>query len=433
MRFVVRDDLRRSRLTTGFRLILAIPHFVWFSIWGGVMLLILPVQWFAALFTRKPVEGLTELYEMFLRYSLHVYAYVYLAGNPYPGFLGLRGSYPIDLEPIAVEEQSRRSVAFRLFLALPPYLLVGALGSGFMTSAGTGWFIGAGPALVAAQLGWFAILAKGRMPPGLRDLVVYAGGYATQVAAYFFLLTGRFPDSDPRAVPLLPRPRHPVRMRDTQELGRHRLIVFFRLVLATPHFVWVTLWGIVAVLCAFLGWLAGIAIGRLPRPFHRFLARYVRYTAHVYAFVTIAARPFPGFTGKPGSYPLDIEFDEPVKQSRWSIGFRWLLAVPAFVVASGLGAVQYAAPVGVWFFSLVKGRAPRGLQALLAYTIRYQSQMLAYAYLLTPRYPHSGPSEEEGDPEDVLGGLGAWGVPRALPSFEQAPEAPVHAPPAVTA
>ena len=31
---VVTDDLRRSRLTVFFRLILAIPHFIWFVLWS---------------------------------------------------------------------------------------------------------------------------------------------------------------------------------------------------------------------------------------------------------------------------------------------------------------------------------------------------------------------------------------------------------------
>jgi hypothetical protein len=415
VRFVVRDDLRRSRLTVAFRLILAIPHILWFSAWGSGMALVLPVQWFATLITRRPIAGLAEVFELFVRYSLHVYAYVFLAGSPFPGFFGRRNSYPVDVGPFRVdEEQSRWSVGFRLFLALPPYLLVSALGSGFLTSAGSAFAIGIGPAAIAAFLAWFAILVKGRMPPGHRDLIVYAGAYATQVAAYFFLLTGRYPDSDPHRIPLQARPHHPVRMRDTRDLSRHRLIVFFRLILAVPHFVWLTLWGVVAFVAAFGGWLAGIALGRLPRPLHRFLSRYVRYSSHVYAFATVAARPFPGFTGLPGSYPLDIEIDPPERQSRWSIGFRWLLAFPAFLLVSAFGAVQSVAPVGAWFFALVTGRAPRGLEALLAYTIRYQAQSLAYSLLLTPRYPHSGPSE--GYP------------PLDLKPFELAPELPIHAP-----
>src|SRR5687768_10031164 len=132
VRFVVRDDLRRSRLTVAFRLILAIPHLLWFYLWSSVMSLLVILQWFAALFTGRTIEGLHDVFVMFVRYTLHVYAYVFLAADPYPGFLGKAGSYPIDFGPIPHTRQNRWSVAFRLFLALPPYLLATALFGGLV-------------------------------------------------------------------------------------------------------------------------------------------------------------------------------------------------------------------------------------------------------------------------------------------------------------
>ena len=416
---MVNDDLRRNRWSVAFRLILAIPHLIWFYLWGSIMGLLLIVQWFAALFTGRTIEGLHDLFVLFLRYTLHLYAYVFLAADPYPGFLGQPG-YPVDLGPLPHTRQSRWSVALRLVLALPPYLLVAALGSGLVTSLGTGLVAGAGPALIVVFLAWFAVVATGRMPSGFRDFTVYTAGYATQVAAYFFLVTDRFPDSDPKTVPLLPRPRHPVRMDNRDELDRHRLMVFFRLILALPHLLWLTLWGLAVVLAAIAAWASGIALGRVPRPLHRFLAAYVRYLVHVYAFATLAGGLFPGFVGRAGSYPLDIEIDPPAPQSRASIGFRWVLAFPAVLVASTMGAVWYVAPVGVWFHALVRGRAPSGLHALLAYTLRYSAQAYAYALLLTDVYPHSGPSEVEGN--------APFPLPTGLRPFEEAPELPVHAP-----
>src|SRR6266540_5923476 len=49
VRLVVSDDLGRSRLTVFFRLILAIPHFIWIYLWTYTLLVCLPVMWFAAL------------------------------------------------------------------------------------------------------------------------------------------------------------------------------------------------------------------------------------------------------------------------------------------------------------------------------------------------------------------------------------------------
>ena len=62
---------------------------------------------------------------------------------------------------------------------------------------------------------------------------------------------------------------------------------------------------------------------------HRFLAAYVRYAAHLVAYLTLAADPYPGFTGRPGSYPIDVEIDpSPGAQNRWVTGLPPVPRVP---------------------------------------------------------------------------------------------------------
>ena len=397
---IVTGDLRRSRLTTFFRFVLAIPHFLWIYVWGSGMALVLPVQWVITLVKRRPEPSLHEVYAMYLRYTLHVYAYASLAADPYPGFLGNR-PYPVDLVVPPPAEQRRRLVLFRAFLVLPPLTLAGVMGSGIATSASMALFVGPGVAFVAGFFAWFAILARGRIPAGLRDVLVNTLGYAVQAAAYLFLVTGAYPDSDPRAVPLARRPRHPVRVVDTDEPRRSRMTVGFRYVLATPHVVWSALWALAVLLLVLPAWLAALVLGRLPAPLHRFFAAFTRYIAHLNAFFYLAANPFPGFLGRPGTYPVDLEIDGPQRQSRWTIGFRWLLAIPAVILQAALSSAMSVAAVGAWFAALLTGRMPRGIQRLNSYAVRYIGQMMAYALLLTSAYPHSGPCEEErpsGDP-----------------------------------
>lgn len=398
---VVTDDLRRSRLTTFFRLVLAIPHLAWISLWGSAMAFLLPIHWIITLVKRRPNASLHEVYAMYLRYTLHVYAYASLAAEPFPAFLGQR-PYPVDVLIGPPVEQRRRSVLFRGLLALPPLALAGALGSGVATSLGSAALIGPGVAFVAGLAAWFAILARGRIPAGLRDLLVYTLGYAVQAAAYVFLVVGVYPDSDPRAVPLARRPRHAVRLRDTDDPRRSRMTVGFRYVLATPHFFWSTLWATLVIVLALPAWLSALVLGRLPRPLHRFFAAFARYMAHVNAFFYLAAGPFPGFLGKAGSYPVDLMIDAPQRQSRWSIAFRWLLLIPALLIQAGLSSAMSTAAVGAWFYAMKTRRMPRGIQRLNGYCVRYIGQMTAYALLVTAAYPHSGPSEEERPAGDLF-------------------------------
>jgi uncharacterized protein DUF4389 len=384
------DDLRRRRVTVFFRFFLAIPHLFWLGTWASGMILLAPILWITTLVKGRPPEGLRDVYAMFTRYSTHVYAYWYLAAEPFPGFLGRPSTYIVDIEVPPAGDQSRWSVGFRFVLALPPVLFAGALTGGGLSAVASN---SAGVVLTAAFCGWWACMFTGRMPQALRDLTVWALGYAAQTSAYAFLLTGRYPNSDPAVAPLAPLPAHPIRLELTDELRRNRWLVAFRYVLAFPHFLWATLWSVLAILVAIAGWFSALVLGRLPAPLHRFLARYVRYTAHINAFVLLGGGLFPGFAGKPGTYPVDIAIDPPERQSRWTIGFRLILAFPALLLSGAVGSVVFFAAVGGWFFALFMGRMPRGLRNVIAYGTRYQAQAYAYLTLLTPRYPYSGPAD----------------------------------------
>jgi hypothetical protein len=256
---------------------------------------------------------------------------------------------------------------------------------------------GAGAAGLAAVFIWFAALARSRAPRGLRDLTVWGIGYSAQVAAYLFLLTDRYPNSDPRQhVPAMPEDApiqsQPARGIVADDLRRSRLTVFFRLPLWFPHLFWMLLWMVAAVVAAFIGWFAALALGRLPRPFSRFLSAYIRYSVHNSAFLHLIGNPFPGFVGKPGSYPIDLEIDLAGPQRRLTILFRLFLALPAILLAAAAsGVVEVAAILG-WFVSLVRGRMPEGLRNVGAWGLAYSGQAAAYAFLLSDRYPFSSPT-----------------------------------------
>jgi hypothetical protein len=413
---VADDDLRRSRLTVVFRLLLALPHVVWLALWSIGVVVVAPLQWIVALARGRPSEGLHDFLGKFVRYGTHVYAYLLLAANPYPGFSG--GSYVVDVELPEPGPQRRSTILFRLLLALPALVLLSVLvglAGGGPGRGGRGdspgppeWLTAAtsaGIAFTFAVLAWFAILARGRIPRGFRDFLAFALRYGAQTWAYVLLLTDRYPDFDPghpRFAGALPP--QGVRLRVDDDLRRSRLTVFFRFPLTFPHFVWLLLWGVATVFAAVANWAATLVRGRPPLLLHRFLSAYVRYATHVYAFLFLVANPFPGFTGAPG-YPVDVEVDPPERQRRLVAAFRLVLAVPAFLLVSALGALLLVVGVFGWFASLALGRMPEGLRNAGAYVLRYVAQTSAYgSYVLTERYPYSGPSAAaDEEPEPVPG------------------------------
>ena len=144
IRLVVTDDLRRSRLTVFFRLLLGIPHFLWAFLLLVAVAVAVFVQWWILLFRGRPAEGLRDFTAGFIRYSTHIEAYVLLAANPFPGFYPMSTApYPVDLEIDPPGPQSRWKTFFRLFLAIPAFaissdLLFGGPRSGNYLAGGVG-------------------------------------------------------------------------------------------------------------------------------------------------------------------------------------------------------------------------------------------------------------------------------------------------------
>jgi hypothetical protein len=181
--------------------------------------------------------------------------------------------------------------------------------------------------------------------------------------------------------------QHPVRVVVNDDLQRTRLTVFFRLILAIPHFLWATLWGVIAILAAIVNWFATLFTGRSPDGLHTFLATFLRYATHVRAYALLIADPFPGFTGAQGSYPIDLEVDPPQPQSRLTVFFRIILAIPALFVTNILSNLSQLLAVFSWFIALVTGRVPEGLRNFAVLALRFETQTYAYLMLLTDRYP----------------------------------------------
>jgi hypothetical protein len=401
-------------VTVIFRLLLAIPHLIVVGLWGLAALAVSIIVWLALLFEGKAPRSLQGFIVSYLRYSVHVSAYLYLAADPYPPFGGGDG-YPVDLEIEPSVRQSRRGVAARLVLAIPVLLLAAAVGGGSWfvntswatsqdTGAGwsTGWSVG-GLAATAAFLAWVASVARGRTPRGLRDLVVYAVGYTAQVVGYVLLVTDRYPTSDPaRIVPETALPPHPVRLELTDRLERSRLTVFFRLLLTIPHLIWLLLWTVLALLAVFVAWLVALVIGRVPMPLHRFLAAWVRYSTHVMAFLLLIGGPFPGFVGAAGSYPVDLAIDPPARQRRLVTLFRGLLAIPALLLGGAYSTVLVTAALLGWWAALLTGRMPEGLRNIGAVALRYSGQANSYLFLLTDRYPYSAPAVRDRERDEQL-------------------------------
>jgi Domain of unknown function (DUF4389) len=180
---------------------------------------------------------------------------------------------------------------------------------------------------------------------------------------------------------------HPIRLVVNDDLQRNRLTVFFRLILAIPLLLWAVLWAVIAALAYIVNWFATLFMGRSPDGLHNFLATFLRYTTHVRAYTLLVADPYPPFTGKEGTYPIDLEVDPPERQNRLTVFFRGILAIPALLLSNILSQINQLLAIFSWFIALITGRVPEGLRNFAALAMRIETQTYAYVLLLTGRYP----------------------------------------------
>jgi hypothetical protein len=171
---------KRSRLTTFFRLILAIPHFIVVVFYFFAAEIVVIIAWFALLFTGRYPQGMYDFVAGALRYQTRVYGYASLLSDEYPPFSGDPATpYPVDLGVGPPKAQySRLKVLFRLILGIPVLIIQYAMQI---------------VAQVGAFLAWWAIVFLGRQPKGLQDMIVLGLSYQQRATAYFALLTEDWP------------------------------------------------------------------------------------------------------------------------------------------------------------------------------------------------------------------------------------------------
>ncbi len=171
---------RRNRLTSFFRLILAIPLAIWAMLYGIVAQIAVVIAWFAIVFTARYPSALYEFVAGFTRFFARATGYTALLTDPYPSFGGTDDpGYPIRMEfEGPLDPYSRLKTLFRIILAIPIVILryvmhllleIGAIGA------------------------WLVILVTGKMPRGLFDLMVLANSYIARSDSYLFLLTETYP------------------------------------------------------------------------------------------------------------------------------------------------------------------------------------------------------------------------------------------------
>lgn len=188
----------RDRLTTAFRLILAIPHLILVGgigfgvassgdsrttigseggLLGAVAIFLAIVSWFTLVFAGRHIIGIRQFTSFYLRWRVRALAYFMLLEDAYPPFGD--APYPASIE-IAdpVSPRDRVAVGLRILLAIPHIIVLF-----FVLLA---WCF----TTIAA---WFIILFTGNYPQGLYEFGVGALRWRLRVETYMLLMVDEYP------------------------------------------------------------------------------------------------------------------------------------------------------------------------------------------------------------------------------------------------
>jgi hypothetical protein len=181
----------RDRWGALFRPILALPHAIMVggpliglnrrewrtSALATVAVTCAILDWFAILFTRRPIAGLLQLKRMYLGWRAHFLAYACFLRDEYPPFGD--GPYPAWVElPADPDQRDVKTVVFRLFLLIPHLFVMACL---LLAQA------------VVVLIAWLSITFTRRLNASLWRFSRDVMSYVLRVEAYGLLMHDCFP------------------------------------------------------------------------------------------------------------------------------------------------------------------------------------------------------------------------------------------------
>ncbi|WP_431962559.1 DUF4389 domain-containing protein [Nocardia sp. bgisy134] len=184
--------------------ILAIPHYIVLFFLHIAYFVVSVIAFFAILFTGKYPRGLFDFNVGVMRWNWRVsfYALTVLGTDKYPPFhLRQDADYPADLEVDYPETLHRGLVLIKWWLlAIPHYLIIGALMSGAIGNAvqddgSQAWdLVVTWPVIyLLLAVALIALLFTARYPQGLYDFVVGINRWAIRLQAYASLMRDEYP------------------------------------------------------------------------------------------------------------------------------------------------------------------------------------------------------------------------------------------------
>jgi hypothetical protein len=152
------------------------------------------------------------------------------------------------------------------------------------------------------------------------------------------------------------------------------------------------------------GWLLGAGTGagiiflptllmilfqqKYPKWWYDFSLNLMKFSGRVGAYFLLMTDVYPS-TDEEQSVHIEIAYPDVKKDlNRWYPIFKWILAIPHYVILFFLGIAAFVCIVVAWFAILFTGKFPKGIFDFVQGVYRWGIRVSAYAFMLvTDKYP----------------------------------------------
>jgi hypothetical protein len=191
---------------------------------------------------------------------------------------------------------NRLTTAFRIIVAIPILIVLGAIGGGWGSwgGGGNGEWVAAGGGGILFFPTLLMIVFRQKYPRWWYDWNLELLRFQNRVAVYVGLMDDRYPSTDERQSVSLEFP-YP----DAKQ-GLNRWLPLVKWFLAIPHYIVLVFLGLAAIVCVIIAWFAILFTGRYPKELFDFIVGVMRWGNRVagYAFVLVTDQ-YPPFRLNP--------------------------------------------------------------------------------------------------------------------------------------
>ena len=216
------------------------------------------------------------------------------------GFTQSENQYPVQFSvEYPDRDLDRLTTAFRIIVAIPILIVLGAVGGAEWSSwsdgsGGNGATMAAGGGGVLFFPALLMIVFRQKYPRWWYDWNLELLRFENRVFVYLGLLDDSYPSTDERQSVALEFP-YP----DAKQ-GLNRWLPLVKWFLAIPHYIVLIFLGLAAIVCVIIAWFAILFTARYPRGLFDFIVGVMRWANRVtaYAFVLVTDR-YPPFRLSP--------------------------------------------------------------------------------------------------------------------------------------